>query len=45
MDKRRVAQVVATFAGGGPGGVASSEDDSGARGRDLSANGTGEAAG
>jgi CBS domain containing-hemolysin-like protein len=45
MDKRRVAQVVATFAGGGPGGVPSSADDSGAHGSDLSANGSGEAAG
>ena len=43
MDKRRVAQVVATFAGGAPG--AARADDSGAGGRDLSANGTGEAAG
>jgi CBS domain containing-hemolysin-like protein len=45
MDKRRVARVVATFAGGDPGPVPASADDSGARGRDHSANGTGEAAG
>jgi CBS domain containing-hemolysin-like protein len=45
MDKRRVARVVATFAGGDPGAVPASSDDSGAMGRDASANGTGEAAG
>jgi magnesium and cobalt transporter len=51
MDKRRVAQVVATFAGGaaGPGGGASDSGvepgpDPGGNGT-LSANGTGEAAG
>jgi CBS domain containing-hemolysin-like protein len=45
MDKRRVAQVVATFAGGDPGAAPASPDGGGAGGSDPSANGTGEAAG
>jgi len=46
MEKRRVAQVVATFAGGepGPGGTAGG-GGSGPAERDPSVNGTGEAAG
>ena len=45
MDKRRVAQVVATFAGGDPGAVPPGADDVGAGARRPSANGDGEAAG
>jgi len=45
MDKRRVAQVVATFAGGLPVPGTVEEDDQTSGSRDISANGTGEAAG
>ncbi len=45
MDKRRVAQVVATFAGGEAGPPAPAGGDDGAPAREASANGTGEAAG
>ena len=45
MDKRRVAQVVATFIGGEPGPGAAGTDDLGPAARDASANGAGEAAG
>jgi magnesium and cobalt transporter len=45
MDKRRVAQVVATFAGGEAGPPAPAGDDDSAPAREVSANGTGEAAG
>ena len=45
MDKRRVAQVVATFAGGDPGAVPPGADDVGAGASRPSANGGGEAAG
>jgi magnesium and cobalt transporter len=44
MDKRRVAQVVATFAGGEPGPTARSTDGHGPAGENPSANGSGEAA-
>ncbi len=45
MEKRRVAQVVATFVGGEPGPGAAGTDNLGRAARDASANGTGEAAG
>ena len=45
MDKRRVAQVVATFAGGEPGPTAPAADDDGPLAGDGSAAGAGEAAG
>ena len=45
MDKRRVAQVVATFAGGEAGPPAPPGDNDGAPAREASTNGTGEAAG
>jgi hypothetical protein len=45
MDKRRVAQVVATFAGGEPGPGAAGADAGRTAGRDASANSTGEAPG
>jgi magnesium and cobalt transporter len=45
MDKRRVAQVVATFAGGEPGPTATAADDDSPPAGDASANGAGEAAG
>jgi magnesium and cobalt transporter len=44
MDKRRVAQVVATFAGGEAGPPTPPADNDGAPAREASANGTGEAA-
>jgi magnesium and cobalt transporter len=45
MDKRRVAQVVATFAGGEAGPPVTEAGDDGARTGETSANGTGEAVG
>jgi magnesium and cobalt transporter len=45
MDKRRVGQVVATFAGRDPAAAPPSAEDGPADGGDPSANGTGEAAG
>ncbi len=45
MDKRRVAQVVATFAGGAPGLGMEGEDDGVPEDRSSSANGAGEAGG
>ena len=44
MDKRRVAQVVATFAGGGPGLGMDGDDDGEPGSRSSPANGAGEAA-
>jgi putative hemolysin len=45
MEKRRVAQVVATFVGGEPGPGAAGTHDLGPAAGDASANGTGEGAG
>jgi CBS domain containing-hemolysin-like protein len=47
MDKRRVARVVATFAGGAPGAgqAGGGVDENGRAGNDHSANGSGEAPG
>jgi magnesium and cobalt transporter len=45
MEKRRVAQVVATFAGGGPGPTTLPKVDTGPPAGDASAAGAGEAAG
>ena len=45
MEKRRVAQVLATFAGGEPGPGEASAEGSEPAGRGPSANGTGEASG
>jgi magnesium and cobalt transporter len=45
MDKRRVAQVVATFAGGEGGSAADGTDRGGPAPESAAANGTGEAAG
>jgi magnesium and cobalt transporter len=45
MDKRRVAQVVATFAGGESGPTATGADDDSPPAGDAAANGAGEAAG
>jgi len=45
MDKRRVAQVVATFAGGEPGPPVTEADDDSPPDGDASANGAGEGAG
>jgi len=44
MDRRRVAQVVATFAGGEPGPAARSTDEHGPAAENPSDNGSGEAA-